>query len=458
MRILKDKTKCFGCPFYDKSEYLTPDSLKEDSEILILAQNPGEHEENGVKITGRDWYNGQSYPREINVTPQPLIGPSGDWIKRDFWPLTKLGSFDKVSKANVIKCRPNGKNELPIIKSKALREAIAHCTREYLRIPNNTRYILSLGVVSFYYLTGKQSLIDDHGSYRGYVLGLENPGYANYGVEEYYSPTGFEPLRIMPTIHPASLFKNPKMHHAVLCDFDKFGRLVRGEWPLPLPDIKRSMPLEIPSLFGFDTEYDVYNNNELIMWSLADTKGNIYVIDAADSRFIDVGGDIHPSVITQNGLVDLPHLEKVIDTSKITLEDTMIAHSVLWTGEPHDLDYMCSIYGSYNRHKHLSGNDPYLYAGLDADTTINQVWRGMVREFKQDKESWRVYKNRLKLLPIINKNQQKGILIDQERALLIGNLMKENMDRLNFEARVLTNNPKFKLSSPKQVGEYIYGE
>lgn len=465
MKLKKDMSKCAGCPFADKSEYFIPDRFVKNSEILILAQNPGQHEEDGQKIIDKHWINGKLEEEVAEVRPQPLIGPTGYWIQHDFWPLTKLDvDFNQVSKANVIKCRPDGTNELPKIESKVLRQAIAHCTREYLRLPESTRFVLSLGGVSWYYLTGMKSLQDKYGSYRGYSVGVvnrEHPTEEILGVTEYYDLHSVkDTLTVFPTLHPASLFKNPKMHHAVLSDFAKFGRLVKGFWPRPLPNIIRKQPDIFPKIFGFDTEYNPNNPDDLIMWSMADLEGNVYVVDAIDTTDMTIlPGSI---VVTQNGLVDMPHIRKFIPErifKTLNMEDCMLLHSVLHTGEPHSLDFILSMYGLYNRHKHLSNNNPYLYAGLDADTTLNHAWRGMIKEAKVDRESWNVYATKRKpLIPIIDKNQTFGLKVDQEKVDIIVNIMTDRMYRLSQEAKLLTGNPNFKLSSHKQNSNFIFPE
>lgn len=467
---IKKPNACKGCPFYDKSEYITPDVMLKDSEVLILAQNPGEHEEQGLQLSGYQYINNRREEVTGKVRPQPLIGASGNWLRREFWPLTKL-EYASTSRANVIKCRPYHSNELPSVNStkpvkditqKMLKQAIAHCTRAYLRIPPTVKHILAMGGISLYALTKEESITD----WRGWIIGKDlQDKTVTLGIDEYYTPMAGSTLytqlvNVFPVLHIASLFQNPTYYHATLVDFIKFGRLVRGEWPRNLPQMYiNKLPDMIPSIIGFDTEYDVTQNNKLTMFSLASTDGRIYVVDrdANFSRRLQASTE----VVTQNGLVDLPHLVKLFDVSSIKLQDCMIAHSVLWPGEPHNLDYMTSMYGRYNRHKHLrETNDKstkYLYAGLDADTTLNHVWQGIMREFESDPLSYEEYKKRRQpLLSIINRFQSIGIEVDRERASLVSSLLDQEMQEIVREAREITNNEDFNIVSTQQAALGIY--
>jgi len=150
------------------------------------------------------------------------------------------------------------------------------------------------------------------------------------------------------------------------------------------------------------------------------------------------------------------------DLSRINMEDCMLAHATLWTGEPNDLDYLCSKYGSYNRHKHLrTTNDTqlkYLYAGLDADTTLNHVWRGLLREFKRDTLSYKEYKlRRQPLLHVINRFNSRGVKVYQDRVTFISKILDSEMARIEQRAKELTGNPHFSISSHSQVSQALYG-
>jgi len=483
--------QCRDCPLATLSDYITPDALVPDAEVYILGQAPGEHEENGQLIEGYEWSYGHKQERLASVRPQPLIGPTGQWLQREFWPLTKL-DYSKVSKANVLKCRPHGKNDLPNIGSnkavngisvKQLKAAIEHCTREYLRIPSSTKYILAMGAISLYALTGElKTYTEDEETgeaktessgitdWRGWCIGKDLVEGTVLGVHEYYTPMGGSTLYphlvdVFPTVHIASLFQSQRYYHATLHDFVRFGKLVRGTWPEPLPEIRvNEIPESIPSTIGFDTEYTKYN--ELTMWSMADVQAHVTVIDAEHSRELrNLPKSL--TLVTQNGLVDLPHFMPLISGAmdrgevRLLMQDCMLAHATLWTGEPNSLDYILSKYGRYNRHKHLRVTDSvdqkHTYAGLDAHTTLNDAWRCLLRDFRADPPSWNEYKlRRQPLLDVIYKFNQKGVATWQQRIDLISRILDKEMQEIDARAKLLTQNSDFNIASWQQVGKALY--
>ena len=64
-------SSCVGCPFYELSPYITPDYYVKDSEICIVAQAPGKHEEYGTKLINYTYKNGKKLEVVETVRPQP---------------------------------------------------------------------------------------------------------------------------------------------------------------------------------------------------------------------------------------------------------------------------------------------------------------------------------------------------------------------------------------------------
>jgi uracil-DNA glycosylase len=500
MPILKPES-CRGCPFYSKSKYITPDFIVPNSRITILAQNPGQHEEEGSFLEKTEYVYGKKQEITHQVTPQPLIGASGNWLRREFWPLTEL-DYSDVSRANVIKCRPFNSNELPNVASnkmingisvKELKEAVAFCSDTHLHLPDTTRYILAMGELSFYALTGEKVLsykreiveetLDESDEidkktqrkstiteWRGWCLGVDLVEHTILGLYDYYdcSKAGSSlwprMVNVFPVIHPAALYRNDTFYHATLLDFERFGKLVRGEWPRELPEFTVNViPAQIPEIIGFDTEYT--QEKILTMWSMADVESNIYVIDAEYSRVLS-----HlPSqltLVTQNGHVDLPYLLPLVPADyiqQIRVEDCMYAHATLWPGEYHSLDYQLSKYGEYNRHKHLretvNQDLRYMYSALDAHTTLNSAWKAHVKHFKRDRLLWLEYERRRRpLIPIISRFTERGIKVWQERVDLVGELLDKEMERIQAEVRELTGVDDFNIRSNDQVGKFLHGK
>lgn len=497
--ILKPES-CYGCPLYNKSQYFTPDYIVPDSKIAIIGQAPGKHEEQGKHLSGYSWSGGKKHELITPCKPQPLIGSSGNWLRKDFWPKTELDYRD-VSRHNILKCRPYNSNDLPTpannklvngITVKELKEAITHCMNNHLHLQPSTKYILAMGEIALYALTGDTLLhykrhiteIEDVETgekvprlstvteWRGNVLGKSKVDGYIHGIFEYYNPVrDGSILNIFPVVHLASLFENEKWYEATLYDYQRFGQLVRGEWPKPLPDIKINiLPESLPKFIGFDTEYSIIQSegakdqSVLTMWSLATLDHDIYVVDAEySSKLTNIPDKL--VIVTQNGRVDLPHLLPLLPKNhNIVVDDCMLAFAVTHAGSPTSLDYQLSLCGSYNRHKHLRESTKpelkYLYAGLDADTTLNDAWRFNCLSFKKDNLLYNEYiKRRRGLIPIITKSEEIGIATHTERLKIIKEYTDRRIAEIEAEAKVLTHNEQFNIRSPGlhgQIGQFLY--
>lgn len=491
MKLLKPKS-CEGCIWYTKSRYFVPDRINNASKVLLLGQNPGMAEVKGQRLSGYTMSGGKQWPVVEEVQPQPLLGPTGLQVREQFWPLSRLDdhgeTFESVSKANVIRCQVEHTTQLPPLEQVQTRQAALYCMDRHFQKPDKVKYVLAMGQLALWYTTRQKSVED----WRGYVLpyGLDHDStMAKPKVVDFYFDQ--QDLRwhsgplVMPVFHPAALFKgqfetesgggsiggNKRFFHATYRDFIKFGQLVRGEWPSALPFIKHNeLPKVWPNYASFDTEFDV-ETKKVYMWSVADKEGNTYVVD--DKRLVNkrVGSASQQgglTLVAQNLLADVNHLQYLIDINKIyVIEDTMFAHSVLWTGEPHSLDYILSIYGEFNRHKHLGNvyqmddihDIDVLYAGLDAYTTLHHAWKGMLKEFRLDKKSWDIYRRyRLPLAYLIGQSEQKGIKVDRQRLEFVAKLFDDELTQLQERAKLLTNNDQFNLGSHYQVSQTMFME
>lgn len=176
MALLPKPDACHGCPLYGDGMGFVPDELR-DVEVAILAQNPGENEEEGLRCTD---YGPRFGRRQMYLTepcrPAPLIGPTGFLLEREFLPISGL-SRDRVSLCNVLKCRlqyPGAKgkvertNDMPT--GKTLDAAIEQCTREHLRFPAATKLVVAMGAHAWRFMQGPQPLTD----WRGFLKPCES--------------------------------------------------------------------------------------------------------------------------------------------------------------------------------------------------------------------------------------------------------------------------------------------
>ena len=192
------------------------------------------------------------------------------------------------------------------------------------------------------------------------------------------------------------------------------------------------------------------------MWSLCDNAYNIHVVYADETERIPIKPG--SMILGQNIWADIGHMRDIVDISQVTLEDMMLAHSVLWTGEPHTLNYIQSKYGSLNKYKHLNESNPDLYSACDSHQPM-LMWRNhFIPNFKQDLLSWKIYKTeRLKLIHMIDRAHRAGSAIDGEKLREVQAVLAARVESYQEEARALTNNPKFNLGGRLGMQKVMYG-
>lgn len=499
--MIPKPSACIGCPFYDKGTYFTPDAMIPGSKVLFIAQNPGDNEETGRKLIKRHFQGSHYIDETVQVTPQPLIGVTGQMFDNRFLPLSGL-KRSEISVANVIRCRPGTALKLkpnglpPITTSMKLEtskadivQAMKHCNDAYLNIPDSVQLIVTMGRYAHFALTGIQNEDSEYShkagvieSWRGYGVDYtanHHRSYRTVDTSHYHSLCSTE-RQLFTMMHIAALFEgdNKKYYHATLQDFHKVGRLLRDEWPVQLPQWSSDAPITWPSYAAFDTEY-IPDGNRLIRWSLCDADYHLHCVEADNDLYGQYAGDIIPiqlgsTVIIQNALADIAHLANIVDISQVNIEDLMLAHSVLWTGEPHGLNYIASVSGAFNRYKHLAheAGQQQLYSALDAYEPMYIWLNSIIPEFKRDAAdvaqlkavspqtltSWQLYrKYRMPLVAIIDKAQRSGVAIDGAKLVDVQQSVQHKVNELAQAARTLIGDDTFKLGGRKQMTEVMYG-
>lgn len=478
--MIEKPSGCIGCPFYKHGKHFTPDLVNKNSKVFFLAQNPGSNEEAGQKLIKRHYFGYNEYHDEYaNVQPQPLIGATGALFDNKFLPLSGL-KRSEISLGNAIRCRPGASlglksDELPKLTTAMKLEhsnadivkALKHCNSAYLHIPSSTQVVVTMGRYAMFALTGIQNEENEYGkrqgvmeSWRGYGVDINsyNHPFNTVDCSQYYD------LRsgkiILFTMHIAALFKgaNKRFYHATKQDFNKIKLFLNNQWPKPLPTWSTDAPTTWPKVSCFDTEYNP-SDNSLIRYSLYDaTNDHLHVVDSIDVSERKIHIAQNSTVLMQNALADIAHLTNIVDFSSVKVEDLMLAHSVLWTGEPHSLNYIASKYGAFNRYKHLSSSEPQLYSALDAYEPF-YIWRNsIIPDFKKDQQSYRIYKGyRLPLIDIINKAQQTGIPLNSRTLNKLQDTFYNRLQEIQDEAKLITGDRSFNIGGSKRIKEEIYG-
>lgn len=425
---------CQGCPLFGNgSQGYVPDELIEGAPVLILGQNPGEEEEQA----GR-----------------PFVGKTGRTMETSYFKLAGL-QRGQVSIGNTIRCRWQDSNELPPLATvkqdgsivEGLAEAaIRHCDNAHGHVPSGTRLIVTQGEYALWCATDLRSVT----SWRGWLV-PPNSGNSSGWKGQVWSPATGQ-LSVLPTVHLAAIFRQPTLGLATRYDWKKVQRILKGEWPSRFPGFWTDPPEVWPKLSAFDTEYDP-KTHELERYSLYDGGDKPWVIEVDDVTEIGLRDDA--TVVMHNIEADMDHLTRILKGGQIRAEDTMLMHAVLWSDLPHDLEFLASLFGRINRHKHLFVSNPLQYSAGDALVTWD-VYLALAREMKEDPQSYWVYRNCVfPLASVIMEAERVGLQTDQERVQIALDHFEKEATRLTQEAQAYAGYPLL-LSSPEQVSRWLY--
>ena len=260
-------------------------------------------------------------------------------------------------------------------------------------------------------------------------------------------------------------------------DWRKINRFLAGEWPKPVPpchvytiDTDRldrwfNAAHQAPYIV-IDTEY---NPNTLYLTLIG--LGYPGMEEALQIEWATVWSDRRKAVVQhlyslvrrvrvvfQNSLADIPVIEKACGISYEdyqAIDDTMLAHAVLWSEWPHTLEFLASIYGEHPKMKHLAHVDPLLYNLGDVLDTMS-VWEGLLVELADDPQSERIYRDQsLPLIPLILERRKYGIRVNVARVAPAVVAYQERAEDAVRMATAYCGYP-INLGSSPQLGAYLY--
>lgn len=464
MMHLKPAT-CQGCPAYSLSRYYVPDEIQAHGSVVVYGQNPGSDEEAGRRYLGNGQYE--------SARPAPFIGKTGRMLEGTFLPLAGL-SRAEVSLANTIRCRWGPSNTLPSLPTKDVQQAIRHCTLAHWRPPvgpggsRTGLCYVAMGEYATYALTG---LLKGFSGWRGYLMPKRHPWEPPRPMTEVWTPAPQED-KVFVTHHLAYLFREPTASLPAKRDWNKLATILKGDWPVKMSPTESKPPDPWPSYAAFDTEFAEDHPHRLIRYSLATRDRRVWVVEASHAQRVSPLPGTR--VVMHNAPADLPHLQGLMDTSQVDIEDTMYAHACLWTGKvetddqkgqtggamSHTLNFLGSLYAQINRWKHLVHVAPRLYAGGDAMGTMD-VWEtglngGLKGELDRDPETKWVYEHLQKpLIPIVLKHHQRGIATDPAKVKIALAAISDRQAGYTQHAQAYTGWP-INLRSPKHLAYWLY--
>ena len=176
--------------------------------------------------------------------------------------------------------------------------------------------------------------------------------------------------------------------------------------------------------------------------------------------------------VGQNIKYDMEVLSNYGITVKAPMFDTMIAHYLINPELHHNMDYMAEtllhyktirieeLIGEKGRHqksmRDLKPEDVYEYAAEDADVTLKlkNVLEPRLKEVNAEKLFWDI---EMPLVPVLADMEMNGVCLDtaslKETSELFTKRMGELEEKIYEEA-----GEKFNISSPKQVGDILFGK
>lgn len=462
--MLPKPEACKGCPMYDDGMGFVPDSLVPGADTMIVMQNPGETEE---------------------LTGTPACGDTGQLMNVSFIPLAELSrtvtvhaspaatvTTADVSVGNIIKCRwrdESGKKTNVLPPNDILEVATGHCTNAHLQVPVSTKVIVAQGSLAFKYFShdilkeadGKDSTVTN---WRGSVL-----------------PFDYEGRPVLQTLHLADLYHDPKMRWVTEQDWRKVGKMRRNIYPQPIPtyltatldnwpdalrwfdDAERSgCPIICDTEFIPDTRYLTvvglgYRGRDGNIRGLqADVRGDGRLRAALGARLLRLARS--NTFVFHNAIADVDILEANLGIKYddwLRIEDTMLAHSVLWGELPHTLDFCASVYSEYPRLKHLASDNLLLYNWGDVIATIC-VYESLIEDFRYDRPAEQVYRGQLlKLIPILLGGKRRGIRVNKARVAEVRPGLERGMADAMALARVGVGRP-INIGSDDQIKDWLY--
>ena len=111
---------------YQDGRGWVPDEVVEGADVYVIGQNPGSDEE----AEGR-----------------PYVGKTGQVMEREFFPRAGLRRGENVCIGNTLRCRliVNGRRTNDMPKGEMWKQAVEHCTRAHLRIPESVKLVVAQG-------------------------------------------------------------------------------------------------------------------------------------------------------------------------------------------------------------------------------------------------------------------------------------------------------------------------
>lgn len=177
-------------------------------------------------------------------------------------------------------------------------------------------------------------------------------------------------------------------------------------------------------------------------------------------------------LVGQNLKYDLNVLVKYGVELRAPLFDTMLAHYVIQPELRHNLDYLAEIYLKYQtisieeligakgrKQKNMADllpQDVCDYACEDADVAM-RLKPLLEKDMQENGQETLFRETEMPLMPVLAKMERHGVRLDTKALAESSRILNDRLLRIEEEIYQHAGHP-FTISSPRQVGEVLYGE
>ena len=169
----------------------------------------------------------------------------------------------------------------------------------------------------------------------------------------------------------------------------------------------------------------------------------------------------HGVTIYHNAIADIKVMRangfSVSPKGHAVLQDTMLADSVMYSEEDHDLGDLNRRHGRLPDYKGLRHTHPVEYNAADLVATY-WVWKKLEVVMAADPLACSIYRQfSIPFLDLALEREERGIAVDGPVALKLFDKYTKRIREATLLARAYTGNPLLNLSSPDQMKWWIYG-
>jgi DNA polymerase-1 len=274
-------------------------------------------------------------------------------------------------------------------------------------------------------------------------------------------------VKVLPTYHPAFVMRNQDFIPVVILDLAKAARnSLTRDYTKPRQNYVTSSHsgavLEIGQhpAFALDVETNSLqaHANSVTMCGLAAAPGESRVIrDVHDPLNREALRRLFASdklKIGHNVGFDIEHMEANGVPVAWPWYDTMIAHHLILSDVPNDLEFVTSIYTNIPPWKHTMKEDLTWYNATDVDATF-RIYQETAPELRL-KGLDKVFETSMRVIPVLRKMTKTGVLVDTQTQAKwrVGlEMIIKKKEKALAEA---LQDPLFNWRSPVQLSKLLY--